>query len=167
MNCCWQISFPGGRFDESQDENLVQTALREVNEEIGCEKILVLGELDDIFTISEFVVTPIVGYVAEDFDLDCSNHNSDEIEYVLKVATNKISNIDHYWTEAVPYEGGRLFHVPFFNYEGEIIWGATGRILANFLNVLTKLNNQCRTYMIGIDQWKIQENKDYSNLIKN
>ncbi len=159
-----EISFPGGRFDTSQDENLIQTAIREANEEVGCEDIEVLGLLDDIFTISQYVVTPVVGYITEDFDLKCANHNSDEIEYVIKVALNKISDPEKYWTEAVPYKGDNLFHVPFFNYDGEIIWGATGRILANFLNILTRFELPCRSEMIGLNQWIVQEDEDYSNL---
>ena len=161
-----EISFPGGRYDETLDENLVQTAIREVHEEIGCEDVEILGLLDDIFTVSQYIVTPVVGYISEDFDMNCNNHNSDEIEYILKVALNRISNVNQYWTEAVPYEGGKLFNVPFFNYEGEIIWGATGRILANFLNNLTKMNLECQSRMIGIDQWELQEDEDYSNNTK-
>ncbi|MHA1992978.1 MAG: NUDIX hydrolase [Candidatus Hodarchaeales archaeon] len=161
-----EISFPGGRYDEDLDEDLIHTALREVHEEIGCEDVHVLGLLDDIFTVSQYVVTPIVGFIVEDFDVKCANHNSDEIEYVLKVALNKISNIKEFWTEAVPYKGEKLIHVPFFNYEGEIIWGATGRILANFLNVLTQIDVSCQSNMIGIEQWEVQEDDDYSNLVK-
>ncbi|MHA1975638.1 MAG: NUDIX hydrolase [Candidatus Hodarchaeales archaeon] len=159
-----EISFPGGRYDKGVDKSLVQTAIREANEEIGCEEVDVLGILDDIFTVSQYVVTPVVGYIIEDFDAKCANHNSDEIEYVLKVSLNQISDYKKYWTEAVPYEGGNLIHVPFFNYGGEIIWGATGRILANFLNLLTLLDLPCQSNMIGLNQWEIQEDEDYSKI---
>ena len=161
-----EISFPGGRYDEGVDESLVHTAIREVSEEIGCEDVEVLGILDDIFTVSQYVVTPVVGYISEDFDVKCTNHNSDEIEYVLKVALNKISNRKKYWTEAVPYEGGNLLHVPFFNYEDEIIWGATGRILAKFLNLLTQIDQECQSRLVGANRWVIQVDEDYSQILK-
>src|SRR4030066_2008098 len=57
-----EISFPGGVVDE-EDLELINTALREADEEIGLRKsdVQILGILDDIVTVTEFIVTPIVG----------------------------------------------------------------------------------------------------------
>ena len=59
-----QIGFPGGSY-EKQDENLMQTALRETEEEVGLPRtcLTVVGRLDDIFTVTgETVVTPVVAF---------------------------------------------------------------------------------------------------------
>jgi 8-oxo-dGTP pyrophosphatase MutT (NUDIX family) len=160
-----EISFPGGRFDEGVDEDIIQAALREVNEELGCEDVNVLGILDDIFTVSQYIVTPVVGYILEEIDDICSNHNSDEIQYVLTVPTKKISDPSIFWTQPVPYDQGKLFHVPFFKYNSEIIWGATGRVVVNFLNVLLDLDSHCREVFIGNNQWEAQSNEDYTYLL--
>ena len=57
-----EISFPGGGV-EPADESLEHTALRETHEEVGIAPadITLLGRLDDIITISDFLVTPVVG----------------------------------------------------------------------------------------------------------
>ena len=61
------MSFPGGK-KETQDENLIQTALRETYEEVGVppEKIQILGQLSELFIPpSNFLVTPSVGYAGQ------------------------------------------------------------------------------------------------------
>ena len=59
-----QISFPGGAFNPG-DENLLDTALRESFEEIGLfpSDVEVMGELDDQVTVSNFRITPFVGFI--------------------------------------------------------------------------------------------------------
>src|SRR5512139_663197 len=59
-----QISFPGGSVDET-DTDIVQTALRETQEEIGIRRsdVEVLGLFDDVWTPSGFRITPVIGFV--------------------------------------------------------------------------------------------------------
>ena len=59
-----EIAFPGGGW-ESGDATILDTALRETWEEMSIDPadVTVLGELDDIVTISDFVVTPYVGAI--------------------------------------------------------------------------------------------------------
>jgi 8-oxo-dGTP pyrophosphatase MutT (NUDIX family) len=154
-----EISFPGGGFDPSQDQDITQTALREANEEIGCENVKTLGLLDDIYTISQYIVTPVVGYIVDHFTTSCNDHNSDEIQYVLKVALNRISNPKNFWMEEVIYREVPI-QVPFFDYDGEIIWGATGRILDGFLRILSQLGYPCKNEMIGTNDWKGLRERD-------
>ena len=59
------MALPGGKM-EYTDENLVRTALREAQEEIGVKAmdVNILGELTDVFIpVSNFIVRPIVGYL--------------------------------------------------------------------------------------------------------
>jgi 8-oxo-dGTP pyrophosphatase MutT (NUDIX family) len=161
-----EISFPGGGYDKTVDDNLIQTALRELNEETGCQNVRILGLLDDILTISQYVVTPIVGYILDDIDALCSEHSSEEIQYVLKVSLNRIANPVQYWTQEFQYDEDILFSVPFFDYNGEIIWGATGRILVNFLSVLSQLDLDCRKNILDDHLWENNIGGDYSQIIK-
>ena len=157
-----EISFPGGGFEETVDNDLVQTALREANEEIGCQNVEILGLLDDLFTISQYAVTPIVGYILDDMSTNNNNHTSEEIQYVLRVGLKQIANPVKYWTQEFQYNDDLLFKVPFFDYDGEVIWGATGRILVNFLSVLSQLDPVCREKMIDNHSWEDEIGGDYS-----
>ena len=148
-----EISFPGGAFDEGADKNIIETAIREVDEEIGCKNIEIIGLLDDIFTISGYIVTPGVGKIANTLDIDCESKNSDEIQYIINVPLKKLANPSKFWTQEFTYSEDQLYHVPFFDYEGEIIWGATGRILVNFLKILTDLPKNCREQFIDTHIW--------------
>ena len=149
-----QISFPGGRVDES-DENIVYTALRETHEELGIEEVEILGCIDDIVTISQYIVTPVVGVVNED-RVSPNNINRSEIDYVLEAPLSHLSNPDFFSLKTREWRE-MTFEVPFFDYNGEIIWGATGRILVDLLNKLCLLNTDCQVELFEKNQWKIQE----------
>src|SRR2546422_4378074 len=64
-----QISFPGGACDEA-DDCLETTALRETFEEIGVvpDHVHIVGQLDDMVTVSNFRVTPYVGLLRTEFE---------------------------------------------------------------------------------------------------
>ena len=148
-----EISFPGGGYDEKTDGSLIETAIREVEEEIGCKNVDIMGELDDIFTISGYIVTPVVGMISNDLDLDVNTQDSDEIQYIISVPLKAVANPSKFWIQEFKYKEGQLFNVPFFDYEGEIIWGATGRILLNFLMILTNIPKICRQQFISSYSW--------------
>ena len=81
-----QISFPGGKF-EANDENLIKTALRETEEEIGVlsSNVMVLGQLTPLYIpASEFEVYPTVGFIDKpQFIID-----PQEVEYVIEAEAN-------------------------------------------------------------------------------
>ena len=127
-----QISFPGGHW-ESSDPSLAYTALRETEEELGIrpESIRLVGELPEVFTVvSNFVIKPYVGRLA-----GRPSYVADPIEVaeVIEVPLVALRNPDIYWTEARGGpENSRQVH--FFRYGDYVIWGATGRILREFLD---------------------------------
>lgn len=149
-----QISFPGGSSDES-DENLVHTALRETHEELGIKEVEILGLLDDIVTISQYIVTPVVGVVNEDSMLT-KNFNLKEIEYVLEVPLAHLADPEFFSLKPREWRG-MTFEVPFFDYRGEIIWGATGRILVDLLNKFCLLSAECQGELMRQNRWRIQK----------
>lgn len=127
-----QISFPGGARQDG--ESLRQTALRESCEEIGLAPadVEVLGELDDTATItSNFIVTPFVGVIPWPNRLKADGWEADEIIEVPIVALlDKKAREDK--NEVV---GGKPVTSYFYHYGDKVIWGATARILHQFLEL--------------------------------
>lgn len=149
-----EISFPGGRYEDDLDNNLIHTALREANEELGIQKVRVIGLLDDLITISRYVVTPVVGFIEDKEEVDFNNVNTQEIDYILETQINELALPEIFSVKEMTYQNDFVFQVPFFDYGGEIIWGATGRILVNLLNKLNLLSPICRIKLMGQDSWK-------------
>jgi len=129
-----EISFPGGRRDEG-DADLRATALREAEEEIGLDPAQVeAGEaLPAIKTfVTNYLVHPFVGYVPHPGELNL-RPNPTEVETVLTFSLELLRE---------SYEMRRLIrrglpiHTPTYEVEGHLIWGATARILSDFLDGL-------------------------------
>ncbi len=155
-----EISFPGGRYEDGQDKDLIHTALREIKEELGIQKVTVIGLLDDLLTISRYVVTPVVGLIKDNREVDNNKINTSEIDYMLETPISDLAILEHFSIKEMTYQGSFKFQVPFFNYQGEIIWGATGRILVNLLEKLNLLSPDCRLKLMGQDSWKGNSNID-------
>lgn len=129
-----QISFPGG-IVETWDGSRLETALRECWEEIGLppQMVEILATLDDTEThATRFVITPFVGLVRE---LVPWRPDGKEIEQVLEVPLAGLLDPACFRVELWDRDG-RLMPVYFYDYQGEVIWGATARILKQFLDVV-------------------------------
>jgi 8-oxo-dGTP pyrophosphatase MutT (NUDIX family) len=129
-----QISFPGGAQDPG-DTDLLFTALRETHEEIGVapEHVDVLGQLDDMITVSNFRVTPFVGWLSH--YPYAWRFSDEEVAYLLEVP------LDHLRDPAtlVPdrrFINGREYVFQSYEFGQDLIWGATARMLGNFLDIL-------------------------------
>lgn len=129
-----EISFPGGAVDD-EDLELIHTALREAHEEIGLKEtdIQILGILDDIVTITEFIVTPIIGLFPYPYAFEISqNEISELIEVPLSYLLDR-----NCFTEGEIFRGGQKEIVYSYQYGKHTIWGATARILKQFLDLIT------------------------------
>ena len=129
-----QISFPGGVVDEG-DENIEATALRETFEEIGLpeENMEILGKLDDAVTISSaYLITPIVAEITYPYPFSI---NEDEIEELIEIPLEAFLD-ENRWTDETYSNGDKKVLSFRFEYEGKIIWGATARIMRQFLDIL-------------------------------
>jgi 8-oxo-dGTP pyrophosphatase MutT (NUDIX family) len=128
-----EISFPGGVFDK-EDSDLEKTALREASEEIGLKEtdVRIIGVLDDIVTVTEFIVTPFVGLIPYPYPFKLSPVEIAElIEVPLSVLLRKDS-----CSEREIFRMGRTEIVDAFQYGDHVIWGATARILKQFLGLI-------------------------------
>ncbi len=126
-----EISFPGGRRD--QGEELVETALREAEEEIGLsrDKVQLAGALEPIGTfVTGYKVHPFVGLIDPGLSF---TPNPDEVESVIVASLDDL---------VAGFEMQRLVRrgVPFrtetYTVGDALIWGATARILTIFLERL-------------------------------
>ena len=134
-----QISFPGGAY-EAEDRTLVNTALRECAEEIGltADRIEVLGQLDDTLThTSNYIISPFVALIRWPYQF---NIDQREIEEIIEVPIMALleKNCQREKTEILDGEAITSY---FYHYHGKIIWGATAKILNQFLAIFTRVIN--------------------------
>ncbi|OGP53449.1 MAG: hypothetical protein A2Y65_07090 [Deltaproteobacteria bacterium RBG_13_52_11] len=128
-----EISFPGGIYDAS-DKDIVATALREAHEEIGVKPrdVELLGALDEIMTMSGFIVSPVVGFIPYPYPFVPS---PEEIEEII------ILPLAGFFKEGVLSEEYRTYQdktekVSIYQSGGYVIWGATAKILRQFLELI-------------------------------
>lgn len=123
-----QVSFPGGRL-HSDDRSLVETALRETEEETGiaAHKVAVAGFLDSYETVTGFGILPVVGIVPADIHLEPNPHEvaeAFEVPLAFLLDPQNCRRESRIWKEQA-----REFHA--FDYGPHYIWGATAAILVN------------------------------------
>ena len=133
-----QVSFPGGRHDHARDRSLLATALRESDEEIGlrARDVEVLGALDPIHTFSSnFLITPFVALVPHPYDFRIDAREVDDVfSLPLRVLDDPATTVADTWTI-----DGHTVPVTSYRHGGRVIWGATQRITASLLDLLTAL----------------------------
>ena len=135
-----QISFPGGK-KEPDDENVIQTALREAFEETGVDpsKVKILGLLTPLFIpVSNMVVTPVLGWTDNKPTFECQE---EEVVFLIDAELNKF--LDPSIIKIKPFDiRGEMINVKYFDYEGNTIWGATAMILQELLAIINRADIQ-------------------------
>ena len=129
-----QMSFPGGGREPS-DDDLQATAKREAREEIGLRpsEAEVVGRLDDIRTITNYAVRPFVARVPD------REYTPDERE-VAEIAVlplSALTDLDNYESERRDHPHYGEIRIHFFHVDGYTVWGATGRMLVQLLELAT------------------------------
>lgn len=123
-----QIAFPGGKVDAG-DSGPEAAALREAWEEIGLppDRVTVLGRLPAHETVTNYMITPILGLVRDDF---IPVPEAGEVDEVFTVPLAHVLDRGQFVIEGRVWKGQprRYFAVP---YGPHYIWGATARILRN------------------------------------
>jgi len=129
-----QVSFPGGGFEE-RDGDLLATALRETEEEIGLrpERVEILGALDDTVTVSSrYVVRPFVGLTPYPYAYRLDPF---EIERLVHLPMTGLLCGTPFREERWQRDG-EATTVLFYDYQEHTVWGLTARILKQFVDAV-------------------------------
>jgi 8-oxo-dGTP pyrophosphatase MutT (NUDIX family) len=130
-----QVSFPGGAF-EWIDKDLEATALRETEEEIGISdnKVRILGRMDPFPSISNYLITPVVGLLDYPFQIKIA---VEEVDKVFWIGLDWLADKRNYEERDFTRSNGSIERVLFYReFEGEMVWGITARILTRFLELI-------------------------------
>jgi 8-oxo-dGTP pyrophosphatase MutT (NUDIX family) len=130
-----QVSFPGGSF-EPADGDLLTTALRESYEEVGIQPdhVSILGRLDDLATFStNYTISPFVGLIPYPYPF---RPNPLEVAIIFDVPVSVLadSTVGRRYVRA--RDDGATIEDYEFHINGQVIWGATARIVRHFLSVI-------------------------------
>ncbi len=131
-----QISFPGGKMEES-DKDITDTAIRESCEEIGLcrEDLRVLGFLSPLFIpVSNIEVSPLVAFCNERPDF------SPDRKEVVSIIEARLEDFfhDEIVKEKPMVIRNEALDVKYFDFKGHIIWGATAMILHELLMLMKR-----------------------------
>ena len=133
-----QVSFPGGKKEE-QDVDVVETALREAQEEVAINpaKVQVIGQLTELYIPpSNFLVHPVVGVLNEVPDLTPDHH---EVESILLPELNYLFREDIIREKDVLLKNGFKLKTPSFEVEGHTVWGATAMMIAELKEIMNSI----------------------------
>ncbi len=131
-----QVAFPGGRA-EAGDGSPEETALREAQEELGLapQRVRLLGRMPPQRTISNFWVTPVVGALQWPLPLRPAQ---EEVVRAFVVPLSWLADPAHYEVRLRPLPAPHLpLPVVYYRpYQGEVIWGATARMVIRLIRIL-------------------------------
>ena len=127
-----EVAFPGGKKEE-QDQNLMYTALREAAEEISInpDKVKILGNLDPLESRFGLSVTPYIGVLGENFELQ---ENPDEVAEIFHLPLSFFKNEPSIKRGVTNFKG-ETFDTPVIIYENHEIWGLTLAFTLDFLKL--------------------------------
>jgi 8-oxo-dGTP pyrophosphatase MutT (NUDIX family) len=124
-----EISFPGGRRDDT-DADLLHTALREAHEEIGLESdaVQIIGALPPTPTfVTNYAIYPFVGRIAAG---TAWTLQPEEVDRVLEL---RLDDVRAGYARKRLVRRGIAFRTDTYTVGDDLIWGATGRIVADLL----------------------------------
>jgi|AntRauTorcE11898_2_1112593.scaffolds.fasta_scaffold05925_3 8-oxo-dGTP pyrophosphatase MutT (NUDIX family) len=127
-----QISFPGGRSEES--ESIIETALRETHEEIGIEtdEINVMGSLTPFYLYrTNNRITPIVGFLKHK---PIMQRNPNEVKEIITVKLDTLISDKQIEKERWDLSENS-FYVPYWSFHRVPLWGATAMMMSEFLEI--------------------------------
>lgn len=132
-NHAGQISFPGGRM-EGHDKDLLETALRETQEETGIppEKITVIGTMPTLISSTNFLVAPFIGLIEPpltyQFDpIEVASSFTAPLNFLLDPSNQR---------QEIRSDTGKQHTIFYIDYDNRSIWGLTARILVTLGELL-------------------------------
>ncbi len=136
-----QVGFPGGRVEEG-DKDLIETALREAQEEIGIipHTIEILGMLSALYIpASNYLVHPVVGTISfrPDFKPDAY-----EVDKLLEVPLDELQDITRIGTKEIVVRDHITIQAPYYDLQGQTVWGATAMIISELNTILEEISQK-------------------------
>ncbi len=134
-----QISLPGGT--QEGNEKLIDTALRETQEEIGINKtsISIIGTITPLFVpVTGFMIYPFIGYSLNKLD---PKLDPIEVEAIFSVNISDLLNKENRTIEQRNIRGYDV-QVPYFKLNDYKVWGATSMILSEFRDLIKSINEK-------------------------
>lgn len=129
-----QISFPGGKKDHS-DPDLIYTALRETEEEVGVaqQEVTIIRKLTKTYIPpSNFWVTPYMGYVKKNPVFQTNN----EVEKLIEISLSELLDEQSVSCENLSTSYMQNIDVPCFKLNNYTVWGATAMMLSEIKDLL-------------------------------
>lgn len=123
-----QISFPGGKTEES-DASIVETALREAEEEVGInpQEVEVIGTLSTLFIpVSNLLVVPVIGIIPKPNN---PHLNLQEVEYTIHADLMQLKKPENQSVKTICVNNTPV-SAPYYSVGDEVVWGATAMIIS-------------------------------------
>ena len=130
-----QVAFPGGGA-EAGDDDIVATALRETQEETGLQvgHLRILGRLNDVVSITNYLVTPVVGAFDSPYPFV---QDRTEVARIFTIPLEWLAEPSNRRTETHEITGEGSWPVIYYErYDGELLWGFTAGLTRELLSIL-------------------------------
>lgn len=136
-----QIAFPGGELEAEDRSDTAAAALRETEEETGVprEHIRLVGGLSKLYIpASHFMVYPFAARLNK---RPVFRPDPTEVAAVLEMPLDFFFRKENMGIRTMEFANGLRAEVPYFDINGQMLWGATAMILSEFLTLLGKSPN--------------------------
>lgn len=130
-----QVSFPGGKMEEA-DATVIETALREAEEEVNIkpEEVKVIGQLTNLYIPpSNFLVHPVLGILERPPLLMPDKH---EVQSIHLPELSYLLRDDIIEEKDIILSSGFKMRTPYFEVDGHTVWGATAMMIAELKEIL-------------------------------
>jgi 8-oxo-dGTP pyrophosphatase MutT (NUDIX family) len=132
-----QLSFPGGRFEES-DYSYQDCALREAEEEIGIQasEVGIIGELTSLYIpVSNYLIYPFIGFMGEQPEYIIQKN---EVQGVIEIPLKHFLESKNKKKIDMNIRASILKDVPYYDVHNIPLWGATAMIMSEFETIIRK-----------------------------
>ena len=137
-----EMSFPGGKFDLKLDKSYLDTAFRELKEELGIsyKEVSVLGCIDDHLTPKGFIISAFVAFTTSDIKMV---KQENEVNEIVKIPITFFANEENFKERTYKLKE-ELIGVGKFNYISSdnkkyVIFGATSHIIVKYIDTVYNL----------------------------